>query len=267
VTGLVVAGAAGRMGREVVRAVLANAGARLSGGFDRPDHEALGQDLGLLAGAGPAGVKLVDSLAEAAHDGRVIIDFSTPAGTLATARAAQPLGLAQVIGTTGLKPGEVAELREMAQTRPILLAPNMSVGLNVLLRLVAEAVRLLGPAYDVEILEAHHRMKVDAPSGTALALGRAAAQARGVELETVGVMASQGQVGPRTDAEIGLQAVRAGDIVGEHTVFLAGPGERLELIHRCHSRSTLAQGAIRAALWLAGQGPGWYDLRDVLGLR
>jgi len=264
---IVVAGAAGRMGREVLRAVVAHPGAGLSGGFERPDHPELGQDLGLLAGTGDLGLELKGGLAEAGGQAQVLIDFTTPEGSLANVRQAGRMGLAAVVGVTGLSQDQTAELARLAETGPVLFAPNMSVGVNLLLNLVREAARSLGPDYDLEIVEAHHKHKVDAPSGTALALARAAAQGRGVDLERAKVCAREGMVGARKENQIGIQAVRGGDIVGEHTVYLAGPGERLELIHRCHSRSSFAQGAVRAALWLAGREPGLYDMQDVLGLK
>lgn len=265
--GMVVAGAAGRMGREIVGAVAAHPQAGLAGGFEPPGHPELGRDLGLLAGIGELGLKLSGGLAEAGEGARVVIDFTTPESSLANARQAGRMGLATVIGTTGLSPDQTGELARLAETSPILFAPNMSMGVNLLLNLVREAARTLGPDYDLEIVEAHHKMKVDAPSGTALALAKAGAEGRELDLDRVKVCAREGQVGSRQENQIGIQAVRGGDIVGEHTVYLAGPGERLELIHRCHSRSTFAQGAVRAALWVADREPGLFDMQDVLGLK
>ncbi|MBW1713199.1 MAG: 4-hydroxy-tetrahydrodipicolinate reductase [Deltaproteobacteria bacterium] len=264
---IVVAGAAGRMGREIVRAVVASPGVDLAAGFERPNHEALGQDLGSLAGLGPLNKPLVDSLAEAGRGSEVLIDFTTPQASLANVETAVEMGLAAVVGTTGLSPDQTTWLEELAQRRPVVFSPNMSVGVNVLLKLVGEAARLLGPVFDLEVVEAHHRMKEDAPSGTALGLARALAEARGLDLDQAGVFARQGAVGRRRDDEIGVQAVRAGDIIGEHTVILAGPGERLELIHRAHSRANFAQGAVRAASWVAAQEAGLYSMQDVLGLK
>lgn len=264
---MIVAGAAGRMGREIMQAVIANETAALAGGFERPEHEAIGRDLGRLAGVGGLGLELAPGLAEVGAEQGVVIDFTAPEASVAAARQAAELGLAMVIGTTGLTPDQVAELKELGPRMPLVFAPNMSVGVNVLLKLVAEAARLLGPAYDIEIVEAHHKMKKDAPSGTALALARAAAEPRGLSLEEHGVFERNGLIGERSPDEIGVQTIRAADIVGEHTVYMAGTGERVELIHRCHSRATFAQGAVRAALWVAEKPNGFYDMQDVLGLK
>ena len=255
------------MGREIIRAVVDNPEAALSGAFERPDHEDLGRDLGNLAGCGRLNLTLSDGFGKACQGADVLIDFTAPEATLKNAQLAADQGLALVIGTTGFDPDQTARLKRLGKKSAIVLAPNMSVGLNVLLKIVAEASRILGPAYDLEICEAHHKMKVDAPSGTALALAEAVAAGRNLDLDKVGVFERSGRVGPRKKDEIGVQSIRAGDIVGEHTVMMAGPGERLEFVHRCHSRSTFAQGAVRAALWVAKQAPGLYDMSDVLGLK
>lgn len=266
----IVAGAAGRMGRQIIAAVLNHDQIGLAGGFERPGHPALGQDLGLLAGQAACGLRLADSLAQAvkaASDGaRVMIDFSAPEATVVNLGAAVEMGLAGVVGTTGFSPEQKAEIARLAQIRPVVLAPNMSVGVNLLFQIAGEAARRLGPGYDMEIVEAHHRLKKDAPSGTALRLAEVLAQARNWSLEETARFARHGQIGQRPEAEIGVQAVRAGDIVGDHTVIFAGPGERLELTHRAHSRLNFAQGAMRAVLWVVDQVPGLYDMQDVLGL-
>jgi len=264
----IVAGAAGRMGRQIIAAVLDSERIELAGGFERPDHPALGQDLGSLAGEAGCGLSLADSLAQAIQaapgGAEVIIDFTAPEATMANLATAVEMGLAGVVGTTGLSPQQRTEVARLAQTRPIVLAPNMSVGVNLLFQVAGEVARRLGPSYDMEIIEAHHRRKKDAPSGTALRLAEVLAQARGWSLEETGRFARHGQIGQRPEAEIGVQSVRAGDIVGDHTVIFAGPGERLELTHRAHSRLNFAQGAMRAARWVMGQAPGLYDMQDVL---
>ena len=265
-TTIAVAGGGGRMGREIIKAVVENPEAALAGGFDQPDHADLGRDLGALAGCGSLKVLLSDDFDQACSGAQVLIDFTAPEGTVQHAKVAEERNLALVVGTTGMDPDQVAVLERAAGKIPVVFAPNMSVGVNVLLRIVEEAARILGPAYDLEIVEAHHKMKVDAPSGTALALARAVAAGQGLDLDQVGVFERWGKVGPRKENEIGVQTVRAGDIVGEHTLMMAGPGERLEFIHRAHSRSNFAQGAVRAALWTIGREPGLYSMRDVLGL-
>lgn len=264
---IAVTGGGGRMGREIIKAVVENPEVALAGAFERSGHEALGRDLGSLAGCGRLSLSLGDDFDEACRGADVLIDFTVPEATLKNAELAADKGLAMVIGTTGLDPDQTARLKRLGEKTAIVFAPNMSVGLNVLLKIVEEASRILGPAYDLEIFEAHHKMKIDAPSGTALALAKATAAGRGLDLDKVGVFERSGQIGARKKDEIGVQSIRAGDIVGEHTVMMAGPGERLEFIHRCHSRSTFAQGAVRAALWAAAQKPGFYNMHDVLELK
>jgi 4-hydroxy-tetrahydrodipicolinate reductase len=196
----------------------------------------------------------------------VWIDFSSPAATAANAAAAAERGAALVVGTTGVDAQGKQALTAAAARVPVVFAPNTSVGITVLLQLVAEAARLLGPGYDMEIVEAHHRMKRDAPSGTALRLAEALAEATGRDLGREARYTRQGDVGPRTGTEIGIQTIRGGDVVGDHTVFFLGDGERIEVTHRASTRDTFARGAVRAALWTAGRAPGLYDMRDVLGL-
>lgn len=263
---IVVAGVAGRMGRQISQLVMDSPDAALSGGFEMTGHPALGQDLGRLTGGGQVGIEVADSLKNAAQGGQMIIDFTTVESSLANLAQAVELGLGAVIGTTGFSDEDKAALAEMAKEIPMVLAPNMSVGISVLYRLASEAAKLLGPDYDIEIVEAHHRNKVDAPSGTALALAEVLAKARGWDLTEVGCCAREGRIGARPDEQIGIQAVRAGDIVGEHTVTLAGPGERIELTHRAHSRANFARGAVRAAIWLNEKQPGLYTMNDVLGI-
>ena len=262
-----VIGCAGRRGRSNLQEGLATPGAELAGGVERPGSPALGQDLGVLIGQEPLG-RLVGDDAEALIAGaQVVLEFSPPEATLANAERCARLGCAHVIGTTGLDAEQARRLRDCAARVPIVWAPNMSVGVNLLLGLVEEVARTLDPAYDVEILEMHHRHKVDAPSGTALALGRAAARGREVELARVAARARDGITGARPAGEIGFAVLRGGDVVGDHRVVFAGLGERLELAHIATDRRIYSAGAIRAALWVAAQPPGLYGMAEVLGLR
>jgi 4-hydroxy-tetrahydrodipicolinate reductase len=263
---IAVLGADGRMGRALVRAVAARAPeAKLAAAVERAGSPGLGQDAGLVAGSGAAGVRIEAGL-PAAGAADVWIDFTVPGATAAAAEAGAAVGAALVVGTTGLGPAERAAVERAATKVPVVFAPNFSVGVNVMLALVAEAARALGPSYDLEIVEAHHRAKRDAPSGTALRLAEALASATGRDLGAAARYARHGDVGPRAAAEIGLQTVRGGDVVGDHTVFFLGDGDRIEITHRASSRDTFAHGAVRAALWLRGKGPGLYDMRAVLGL-
>jgi 4-hydroxy-tetrahydrodipicolinate reductase len=198
--------------------------------------------------------------------GAVIINFSSPQASMESLEFARENGLAAVIGTTGLSPAQVERLRELSKNVRCVFSPNMSVGVNVMFRIVQEVAQMLGPEYDIEILEAHHRLKKDSPSGTAVKMGELLAQAVGRNFGQVGVYGRKGMVGERTREEIGMQVIRAGDIVGEHTVLFGGIGERLEITHRAHSRDNLARGAVRAALWVVNQPNGLYDMQDVLGL-
>jgi 4-hydroxy-tetrahydrodipicolinate reductase len=260
-------GCAGRMGRANLREVLETPGVELAGGVERPGHPALGRDLGELAGLEPVGLPASADLGALLAASEVVIEFSTPTATLEHARRCAAAGRGHVIGTTGLAGGEEAELRALAARIPILWAPNMSLGVNLLLGLVEQAARTLDQGYDIEIVEMHHRHKVDAPSGTALALGRAAARGRGVDAERSFVRARDGVTGARAAGGIGFAVLRGGDVVGDHSVVFAGDGERLELGHRATDRRIYARGAVRAARWLAGRSPGLYGMADVLGLR
>ena len=262
---IAVIGAAGKMGRAIVRAIAEGPGAKLVAAIDRAGSPELGGDAGTLAGVAVQGVTVQAQL-PAAGASDVWIDFSAPAATVANARAAAAAGTAIVIGTTGLSPADKEIVATSARTVPVVLAPNMSVGVNVLLRLVADAARALGPGYDIEIVEAHHRAKRDAPSGTALRLAEAVAEATGRDLGKTARYERHGDIGPRTTEEIGIQTIRGGDVVGDHTVYFLGLGERVEITHKASSRDTFARGAVRAAQWLAGKSPGLYDMRDVLGL-
>ncbi|MCC6766659.1 MAG: 4-hydroxy-tetrahydrodipicolinate reductase [Deltaproteobacteria bacterium] len=263
-TPIVVCGAAGRMGRLLVRLVLEDPGATLAAAVEAPGHPAVGRDAGELAGVAATGVKVVDAYAPPANS--VTLDFTAPAAALEHLAIAAETGAAIVVGTTGFTADERAQAETLAARTRSVIAPNMSVGVAVLERLIEQAVAALGPSFDVEIVEIHHKLKRDAPSGTALRLGEVAAAAQGRPLAGRGVFGREGEPGPRQDEELGVLAVRGGDVVGDHTVYFLGAGERLELAHRAQSRECLARGGLRAALWLAKQRPGVYGMRDVLGL-
>lgn len=266
-TRVLVCGAAGRMGRMILAAIAdRSAEVTLTGAIERAGNPLLGQDAGEVAGIGRAGVPIADDFARAIASADVAIDFTSPEISVANAKAAQAAGKALVIGSTGFDPAQKAELAAVAAHIPIVLSPNMSVGVNLMFKVAAEVARVLGEEYDAEIVEVHHRFKKDAPSGTAVRLAEAVAEATGRDLAQVGVYGRKGMVGERTPREIGVFAVRAGDVVGEHTLTFGAIGERFEIVHRAHSRDTFARGAVRAAIWLAGRKPGLYDMRDVLGL-
>jgi 4-hydroxy-tetrahydrodipicolinate reductase len=258
-------GAAGRMGRAIVRALSESRTSALVAAVERPGSPDVGQDAGTLAGIPALGIA-IQSEVPAAGAADVWIDFSAPASSVINVRAAAAAGSPIVVGTTGLSSPEKQVVAEAAGTIPMVLAPNTSVGVTVLLKLVADAARALGPGYDIEIVETHHRLKRDAPSGTALRLAEAAAEASGRDLAEAARYARHGDIGPRTGEEIGIQTLRGGDVVGDHTVFFLGLGERVEISHRATSREVFARGAVRAAEWLAGKPAGLYDMRDVLGL-
>lgn len=256
---IVVTGIAGRMGTEIAQA--AGQSARLVAGTVRKGGPA-------IAFSEKLGLPVFDCLEHAlARGADAVIDFTSPESTLEHARICAAHGTALVVGTTGLSPDQKAELATAAEKIPLVFAPNMSVGVNLLLRLAAEAARVLGDAYDVEIVEAHHRHKKDAPSGTALRIAEVVADALGRNLDQVANYGRHGNVGPRPSKEIGIQTVRGGDVVGDHTLFFLGEGERIELTHKASSRGAFAKGAVRAAIWAAAQQPGLYDMQDVLGFR
>jgi 4-hydroxy-tetrahydrodipicolinate reductase len=248
---IAVSGAGGRMGRMLIEAVLASPDCRLSGALDAPGSAALGTDAGAPLGCS-SGVTVTDSLAQGLAGSDVLIDFTRPEGTLAHLAACRELGVRAVVGTTGFTAAQKAEIDEHSAHIAIVMAPNMSVGVNVMLKLLDLAARSLGEGYDIEVIEAHHRHKVDAPSGTALAMGETLARARGWALEEHAVFARVGTTGERDPQAIGFATVRGGDIVGEHTVLFAGTGERIEISHRSSSRANYAEGSLRAARFLAG---------------
>ncbi|PWB79959.1 MAG: 4-hydroxy-tetrahydrodipicolinate reductase [Methylocystaceae bacterium] len=263
---LVVVGAAGRMGRMLIAAIGDSLGATLAGALESSDSPHVGQDAGLLAGRAANGVA-VSSDPEAALKGAdVLIDFSSPASTVALAELAAAAGVAHVIGTTGLSTSDLEAIAAAAERTVVVRSGNMSLGVNLLALLVERAASALGPAWDAEIIEMHHKMKVDAPSGTALLLGEAAARGRNVQLAEHSARARDGLTGPRRPGDIGFASLRGGTVVGDHTVVFAGAGERIELSHRAEDRGIFARGAIAAALWTRGRAPGLYSMADVLGI-
>ena len=260
-------GAAGRMGRSIVKVLVEDKGATLVSAIERGGHSALGQDAGVLAGLPePLGVVLTSSLESALERAEVVIDFSLPDAAASLFAACAQRRIGAVVGTTGLDAAARAALDSLCKVAPVVVAPNYSVGVNVLWALAAQAVRLLGPEYDIEIVEMHHRHKVDAPSGTAVRLTEVVAQARGVDAASAVRPGRSGQTGARTQDEIGVHALRGGDVVGDHTLVLAGPGERIELTHRAHTREIFALGAVKAAHFVVGRPPGLYEMADVLGI-
>ncbi len=266
-TKVIVAGAGGRMGQRISNMVQEQEGLELAATFERADSEAVGQDIGILGGFGKTGVIISAGLESVIEQGDVIIDFTFHKATMQFAEIAAKHNKAMVIGTTGLDKDQVTKLSNLASASfPCVYSPNMAIGVNVLFKLVEKAAAVLGDNYDVEIVEAHHRMKKDAPSGTALKLGEMAAAGLGRDLAEVGVMERNGIIGERTDKEIGIQTIRGGDIVGEHTVYFAGAGERIEISHRAANRDNFAKGAVRAAAWIHGKENGMYSMFDVLNL-
>lgn len=265
---LMVLGAAGRMGRTLLRVVGETEGARVHAAIEREGSPALGEDAGALAGTGASGLSVTADLAAALEGADGILDFTAPAHSVAVARLAGERGLVHVIGTTGFSADDEAAIAEAARNGArIVKSGNMSLGVNLLAVLVEQAARALGPdAFDLEIVEMHHRHKVDAPSGTALLLGVAAAEGRGVDLSEASVRSRDGHTGAREAGTIGFATLRGGSVVGDHQVILAGEGERIELGHRAEDRSIFARGAVKAALWAKDRPAGLYSMRDVLGL-
>lgn len=265
-TRIAVSGAAGRMGRALIDAVHASVDATLTVAIERPGSPAIGADAGELAGRGRDGVIVVDALATAG-DYDVLIEFTRPDATLANLELCRRARRRMVIGTTGFSDAQLTQIRQAAQDIAIVMAPNMSVGVNLCFKLLDIAARVLGDDVDIEIIEAHHRHKVDAPSGTALRMGEVVARALGRDLKQCAVYGREGHTGERDRKAIGFETIRAGDIVGDHTVMFAGVGERVEITHKASSRATFANGAVRAAGWLMRHDRGLFDMQDVLGLR
>lgn len=262
-----VCGAAGRMGRAIIEIALASDGVSLGAAFEHPDSSMLGMDAGLVAGVGELKVNIDSDVEAAMASFDVLIDFTSPEATLEKLRACRANGKPLVIGTTGFSDGQKAEIREAGRDCPVVFAPNMSIGVNLSFKLVELAARIIGDDADIEIIEAHHNQKKDAPSGTALHMGERIAEALGRDLKSCAVYGRQGIGDVRDRRTIGFETIRAGDIVGEHTVMFASAGERIEITHRASSRSNFASGAVRAAKWLSGREKGIYDMQDVLGLQ
>jgi 4-hydroxy-tetrahydrodipicolinate reductase len=266
-TKVIVAGAAGRMGSRLVTLIKDSGVLALAGAVEDKGHQALGTDAGEAAGAGKIGVPITDDLPSLLGRGEVVIDFTAPEATLGHFRAVAEHRRAMVIGTTGFNSSELDELKSLARQVPCVFSPNMSVGVNLIYKVISEMAKTLGDDYDIEVIEAHHRLKKDAPSGTALKIAEVLARAVGRDLKQVGVYARKGLIGERKTQEIGIQTIRAGDIVGDHTIVFGGMGERIEVTHRASSRDTFARGALRAAQWVVTQPPGLYDMMDVLNLK
>jgi len=262
-----VAGAAGKMGSRISALCREYDGLQLAGAFERAGHREIGKDIGTIVGIGETGVILQESMEKVMDAVDIIIDFTSIESTMKNLEISAQKGKAMVIGTTGLSKDNLKEMEPFLKEIPCVMASNMSLGVNLLLKVLQDVARVLGDDYDIEIVEAHHRLKKDAPSGTALKMAQVIADAVNRNLDEVGVYARHGIIGQRTKKEIGIQTVRAGDIVGEHTVLFGGLGERIEITHKASSRDTFARGALKAALWLAGKPAGLYDMQDVLNLK
>jgi 4-hydroxy-tetrahydrodipicolinate reductase len=263
---LIVAGAGGRMGRTLVKAISDMPELRVTGALEQPGSPLIGQDAGVLAGLPPSGLALTDDVKALAAQADGIVDFTVPASTLALLDVAAEAGLVHVIGTTGIDAAGEAAIRKAATRARIVKSGNMSLGVNLLAALVKRAAAMLDEDFDIEVLEMHHNRKIDAPSGTALLLGRAAADGRGIDLDQRSVRSRDGHTGARERGDIGFATLRGGTVVGEHSVIFAGPAERIEFAHKAEDRMLFARGALKAALWARGQKPGLYSMADVLGL-
>ncbi|MGD9852719.1 MAG: 4-hydroxy-tetrahydrodipicolinate reductase [Nitrospirales bacterium] len=262
----IITGAAGRMGMRLVALAHEANGMTLAGAIEMKGHPSLGKDAGEVAQIGRAGVSLTDNLATCLSQADVVIDFTGPASCLMNLQQVVSASKAMVIGTTGFSDGELTQLKTLATKIPCVFSPNMSVGINVLVNTIGKIARSLGESYNIEVIEAHHNKKKDAPSGTALRLAEALAEGMEWDLKEVGVYARHGITGERKTREIGMQTIRAGDIVGDHTILFGGPGERIEITHRAHTRDTFARGALRAAEWVVKKPPGLYSMANVLNL-
>ncbi|SNX29026.1 dihydrodipicolinate reductase [Polynucleobacter meluiroseus] len=263
---IAIAGATGRMGKMLIEAVLKEPNAKLVGALEYSGSPQLGEDAGAFLGK-KTGVIITSDIAQALQDAEYLIDFTRPEGTMAHLAVAEKTATKMIIGTTGLDSQQIAQLQKAAENLAVVFAPNMSVGVNVTLKLLEVAAKMLSQGYDIEIIEAHHRHKVDAPSGTALKMGEVIATALGENLDDLAVYAREGHTGERQQGSIGFATIRGGDIVGDHTVLFAGEGERIEISHKSSSRQSYAQGALRAAQFLQNQQAGLFDMQDVLGLR
>jgi 4-hydroxy-tetrahydrodipicolinate reductase len=264
---LIVAGAGGRMGRTLIRAIADAKGVTLSGALEEPGSPLLGRNASDLAGVGGQDIPITDDAETLLVDADGIVDFTVPKATVALARLAAKAGIAHVIGTTGFSAADEAAIAEAAKKAVIVKSGNMSLGVNLLAALVKRVAKTLDDEFDIEIVEMHHNKKIDAPSGTALLLGRAAAEGRHIDLDKASVRTREGHTGARKAGDIGFAALRGGTVVGEHNVIFAGPAERIELGHRAEDRMIFARGAVKAALWAKGKKPGLYSMADVLGLK
>lgn len=264
---IIVSGATGRMGSRIIALHREYPDIELAGALGRKGHEGLGRDIGDMLGLGTLGIKLSSEIKDFITRANILIEFSHPKATLEHLREASEKGCSAVIGTTGFTQEDLEEIKNLAKKIPCVFAPNMSVGVNLLLKVLGDVAKVLGNDYDIEIVEAHHRLKKDAPSGTALKMAQVIASALDRNLDDVAVYARKGMIGERTKKEIGIQTIRAGDIVGEHTVIFGGLGERIEITHKASSRDTFARGALKAAIWVHGKPAGLYDMQDVLGLK
>jgi len=264
---IIVSGAAGRMGSRIITLSKNYEDIKLIGALEHKDHKNIGQDIGEILGIGQAGITISSSINDIKEKADVLIEFSNPKASLEHLKAAYDKGISMVIGTTGFNKEQTVEIKKYTQKIPCVLAPNMSVGVNLLLKILKDVAKVLGDDYDIEIIEAHHRLKKDAPSGTAMKMAQVIASALNRNLEETAVYTRKGLIGERTKKEIGIQTIRAGDIVGEHTVIFGTLGERIEITHKASSRDTFARGALKAALWVSKQKPGLYDMQDVLGLK
>lgn len=264
---IAVCGASGRMGQRIITAIVESEGVSLCGALERPGHPLVGQDAGLMAGCGKTGVIISDSLNAVVAACDVLIDFTSPKVSLKNLEVCALHGKSIVIGSTGFTPEERALAVELCNDIPAVLAPNMSVGVNVCFKVLKDIATTLGDDFDVEIVEMHHKLKKDAPSGTAVRMGEVVAGALGRDYNQVANCHREGIIGERTKAEIGMQTIRGGDIIGEHTVYFIGMGERIEISHRAMTRDMFSRGAVRAARWVVSQKAGLYDMQDVLGLK
>ena len=264
---IAVAGAMGRMGSRIASLSEEYESVKLTAAFERKGHKDIGKDIGGIYGMGDTGIILQDSMEKVIEMADVVIDFTHTSSTLENLKVASSKGKAMVVGTTGFTKEQLAEIWTLTRNIPCVMASNMSLGVNLLLKILQDVAKVLGDDYDIEIIEAHHRMKKDAPSGTAIKMAQVIADAVNRKLDEVAVYARKGMIGERTKKEIGIQTVRAGDIVGEHTVLFGGLGERIEITHKASSRDTFARGALKAALWVYDKPAGLYDMQDVLGLK
>lgn len=264
---VIVVGAGGRMGKRIIHIIFETAGTEIVGGTELKGSPFIGKDIGEVAGIGVKGIPVSDNLESIITSGDIIIDFTHPEATISNLKLAASYKKDMVIGTTGLSKEQMDEIEKCSGEIRIVQSPNMSVGVNVLFKLIEEAAKALGDQYDIEITEAHHRHKKDAPSGTALKIAEILAGATNRDLNKVAVYGRKGIIGERGEKEIGIHVIRGGDIAGDHSVIFCGVGERLQISHIAHNRDNFARGAVRAALWLSNKGPGLYNMLDVLGLK